>query len=213
VFWGAPISRESFPRPESHTPREHHAVGLLKCTEVTKRARWQNRRRCNPLNTNSTPAQHPLNTGSVTHPAYTHMWHGSPSKSTLTSSSLAFYQREWFPRMQYVVPCASLQRPGHALQRAHIDVPASSSEAAKAEHASMLGRQTIPAAHIRIRLDALHVGVRADLPGNPKNGVVQRCTASNSFELLLSAIGTTSAVSTAHPWNGVSASCASAAGG
>ena len=45
VFWAAPIFRESFPSLESHTPREHHAVGLFKYTEVTKQARWQNGRR------------------------------------------------------------------------------------------------------------------------------------------------------------------------
>jgi len=45
VVCGAPISRQFFSSLKSHIPREHHAVGLLKYTEVTKQARGQNRRR------------------------------------------------------------------------------------------------------------------------------------------------------------------------
>jgi len=49
VVCGSPISRQSFSSLESHIPRTHHAVGLLKYTEVTKQARGQNRRRCGLL--------------------------------------------------------------------------------------------------------------------------------------------------------------------
>jgi len=57
VICGAPIFRQSFSSLESHIPREHHAVGRSKYTEVTKQARGQNRRRSLPSRSHATESR------------------------------------------------------------------------------------------------------------------------------------------------------------